>query len=95
MKKTIRFSLVTLIGCGMLVVSCLMTVIIGRMVLMSNKAQIQKSIVTLTEKKAGEMEMQLMNNVNAAETLSSVLGGFWAIPEKYRRSSIEQEVRAM
>lgn len=95
MKKSIRFSLVTSIGCGMLIVSCLMTILIGRMVLKSNTEQIEKSIVTLTDNKAGEMETQLMNNVNAAETLSSVLGGFWAIPEKYRRSSIEQEVRSM
>lgn len=94
MKKSIKFSLIFTIGFGMLVVSCLMTVLIGFIVSKNNKGSIEKSIVTLTEKKSDEMEMQLMNTVASAETLSAVIGGSWAIPEKYRRSAIEQEVRA-
>jgi len=94
-KRSIKLTLLLTLGIEMLLVSIFMTVIIGRTVLKTNKESIQKSIITLTEKKATDMEMQIMNNVYTAESLSSFLGGSWAIPEKYRRSSIEQEVRAM
>lgn len=83
------------LGIEMFIVSILMTMHIGRTVLVSDRKQIQRSITTLTEKKATDMEMQLMNNVYTAEALASFLGGAWAIPEKYRRSSVEQEIRAM
>ena len=78
----------------MLVISVLMTVIFGRTVSKSNTEQIEKSIVSLTESKADAIEMQLKEMVSSAETLSSMVGGAWAIPEKFRRSAIEQQVRA-
>mgnify|MGYP007101843518 CR=1 FL=1 len=79
----------------MLVVSILMTVMIGRTVLKSNKSQITKSIVTLTENKADEVEKQMTQQVYAAESLAGLLGETWTIPEKQRASSAQQALRAM
>jgi len=94
MKKSIKTSLLLSLGLGMLFVSVVMTILIGRTVMNSNTHQIQRSIVTLTERKADAVETQLTNMVYSAETVSSMIGGAWAIPEKQRRSSIEQQIRA-
>ena len=79
----------------MLLVSISMTVIIGKIVNKSNTEQIQKSIITETEKKADDVEIQLSGMVYSAETLAGNLGGVWPIPEKYRRTAAEQIVRAL
>ncbi len=94
-SKSIRTSLVLSLGLGMLGVSVLMTFIIGRTVLHSNTSQITKSIVTLTENKADDVEKQLTQQVYAAESLAGLLGGTWAIPEKQRASSAQQALRSM
>lgn len=95
MKKSIRTSLVLTLGIGMLVISVIMTVIIGRTVLNMNENQITKSINTLTEKKADGVETQMMEMVYAAESISGMLGGSWVVPEKQRRSSQEQAIRSV
>jgi len=95
MKRSIKTSLLLTLGIGMFLISVLMTFFIGRAVLKSNTNQIQQNIIAHTEEKAASMETQLLNNIYTAEALGSLLGGSWAIPEKYRRSAIEQEVRAM
>ena len=94
-SKSIRTSLVLSLGLGMLVVSLVMTFMIGRLVLKSNKTQITKSIITLTENKADEVSKKMTQQVYAAEAMSGLLGGTWAIPEKQRASSAQQAVRAM
>ncbi|MCR4735884.1 MAG: HAMP domain-containing protein [Treponema sp.] len=94
-SKSIRTSLVLSLGFGMLLVSILMTLMIGRTVLKSNKSQITKSIITLTENKADDVEKQMTQQVYAAESLAGLLGGTWAIPEKQRASSAQQALRAM
>ncbi len=93
--KSIRASLVLSLGLGMVVISIVMTLMIGRTVLNSNKEQITKSIITLTEKKGDAVEKSMTEMVYSAEALAGVLGGTWAIPEKERSSSAEQAVRAM
>ena len=94
-KSSIRLSLILSLGIGMVLVSFVMTFIIGRTVLKNNKDQISKSIVTLTETKAASLEANLNEIVFAAEALAGTLGGTWAIPEKQRSSAAEQSVRAM
>ena len=94
-KTSIRLSLVLSLGIGMVLISIVMTFIIGRTVLRSNKEQITKSIVTLTEAKGQSLERKMTEIVYAAESLAGLLGGTWAIPEKQRASAAEQAVRAM
>ncbi|MBQ2529360.1 MAG: methyl-accepting chemotaxis protein [Treponema sp.] len=95
MKHSIKTSLMLSLSLGMLLISVTMTFLIGRTVYNMNTSQIQKSIVTLTEKKSNEVESQLSNIVNTAENLSGVLGGIWAIPPERRRRAVEMEVRAL
>ncbi len=95
MKSSVKTSLLLSLGIGMLLVSISMTVIIGKIVNKSNTEQIQKSIITETEKKADDVEIQLSGMVYSAETLAGNLGGVWPIPEKYRRTAAEQIVRAL
>jgi len=95
MRKSIRTSLLISLGIGMVIVSLLMTTFIARSMRIQNTNQITKSIITLTEKKADAVEMQMKEMVYSAETLSGFLGGAWAIPAKQRRLALEQEVRAM
>ena len=94
-KKSIRMSLILSLGIGMILISVVMTFIIGRTVLRSNKEQITKSIITLSEAKSISVERRMTEVVNAAEALAGLLGGTWAIPEKQRASAAEQAVRAM
>ena len=94
-STSIRMSLILSLGIGMILISVIMTFIIGRTVLRSNKEQITKSIITLSESKGISVERRMTEVVNAAEALSGVLGGTWAIPEKQRASAAEQAVRAM
>ena len=93
--KSIRASLVLSLGLAMVVISLVMTFMIGRTVLFNNKEQISKSIITLTEKKGDAVEKKMTEMVYSAEALSGLLGGTWAIPENKRKSSVEQAVRAM
>ncbi len=93
--RSIRTTLVLSLGLGMAAISILMTFMIGRTVLNSNKEQITKSIITLTEKKGDAVEKKITQMLYSAEALSGMLGGTWAIPEKQRTSSAEQAVRAM
>ncbi|EID86250.1 Methyl-accepting chemotaxis protein [Treponema sp. JC4] len=93
--KSIRMSLVLSLGLAMIVISILMTFMIGKTVLQNNKQQITKSIITLTEKKGDSVEKTMTEMVYSAETLAGLLGGTWAIPDKQRSSSVEQEVRAL
>jgi methyl-accepting chemotaxis protein len=79
----------------MVVVSIVMTFIIGRTVLKANKNQITKSIITMSQEKGDALEKRMSENIYSAEALSGVLGGTWAIPEKQRQSAAEQSVRAM
>ena len=95
MKNSLKTMMVATLGIGMLLVSIVMTIVIGKAVFSMNTEQIEKSIVTLTEKKSRDVEMQLVSVVSATENMSGMLGGSWAIPEKRRRSSIEQSVRAL
>ncbi|MCR5765242.1 MAG: methyl-accepting chemotaxis protein [Treponema sp.] len=94
-KSSIRMSLVLYLGVFMIVISIFMTFMIGRAVLKSNKSQITKSIVTLTEAKGESLERSMTEIVYSAEALAGALGGTWAIPEKQRSSSAQQTVRAM
>ena len=94
-KTSIRLSLVLSLGIGMVLISVIMTFMIGRTVLRSNKEQITKSIVTLTEAKGQSLERKMTEMVYSAEALAGLLGGTWAIPEKQRASAAEQAVRAM
>lgn len=95
MKKSIKTTLLLYLGLGMLSISIFMIILIGRTVVKMNRNQIQKSIVTLTEKKADSVESKMREMVYAAESMSGLLGGVWAIPEKQRRLATEQLVRAM
>ena len=74
-KKSIRMSLILSLGIGMILISVVMTFIIGRTVLRSNKEQITKSIVTLSEAKSISVERRMTEVVNAAEALAGLLGG--------------------
>ena len=94
-KSSIRLSLVLWLGTGMVLISIIMTFIIGRTVLRSNKEQITKNIVTLTESRGVTLERKMTEIVYSAESLAGTLGGTWAIPEKQRASAAEQAVRAM
>ena len=94
-RSSIRLSLVFSLGIGMIVISIIMTYIIGRTVLRSNKEQITKSIITQSEAKAATLERNMTEIMFAAESLSGTLGGTWAIPEKQRASAAEQAVRSM
>ena len=94
-RSSIRTSLVLFLGIGMIIVSVVMTFIIGRTVLKSNKDQITKSIITLTQSKGAALETNMTEIVYSAEALAGALGGTWAIPEKQRQSAAEQTVRAM
>ena len=94
-KSSIRLSLVLWLGIGMVLISIIMTIIIGRTVLRSNKEQITKNIITLTESKGVTLERRMTEIVYSAESLAGMLGGTWAIPEKQRASAAEQAVRAM
>ena len=94
-KSSIRLSLVLSLGIGMIIISIIMTCIIGRAVLKSNKEQITKSIITLSESKGATLERSMTEIMYAAEALAGTLGGTWAIPEKQRASAAEQAVRAM
>ena len=93
--KSIRMSLILSLGIAMVVISLFMTFMIGKTVLNSNKEQITTSIVTLTENKSNSVEKKMTEMVYSAEAFAGLLGGSWAIPEKQRSTSIEQEVRAM
>ena len=92
---SIRSSLVLSLGVGMALVSIVMTFIIGRTVLKSNKEQITKSIITQTQAKGDSLQTSMTEIVFSAEALAGTLGGTWAIPEKQRQSAAEQAVRAM
>ena len=92
---SIRTSLVLSLGVGMVLVSIVMTFIIGRTVLKSNKEQITKSIITQTQAKGDALQTNMTEIVFSAEALAGTLGGTWAIPEKQRQSAAEQAVRAM
>lgn len=92
---SIRTSLVLSLGVGMVLVSIVMTFIIGRTVLKSNKEQITKSIITQTQAKGDSLQSNMTEIVFSAEALAGTLGGTWAIPEKQRQSAAEQAVRAM
>lgn len=94
-KTSIKKSLILYLGIGMIIVSLIMTYIIGRTVLKNNKKQITKSIVTLTEAKGAALERSMTEIVFSAESLAGTLGGTWAIPEKQRQSAAEQAIRAM
>ncbi|MBQ1661838.1 MAG: methyl-accepting chemotaxis protein [Treponema sp.] len=94
-KSSIRTRLILDLGLGMVVVSIVMTFIIGRTVLKANKNQITKSIITMSQEKGDALEKRMSENIYSAEALSGVLGGTWAIPEKQRQSAAEQSVRAM
>ena len=83
------------IGLGMAVISIAMTFLIGRMVYNMNTRQIQKSIVSQTERKSDEISKQLSKIVTSAENLSGVLGGVWAIPPAQKRRAVEMEVRSL
>ena len=93
--KSIRMSLILSLGIAMVVISLFMTFMIGKTVLNNNKEQITTSIVTLTENKSNSVEKKMTEMVYSAEAFAGLLGGSWAIPEKQRSTSIEQEVRAM
>ena len=71
-KTSIRLSLILSLGIGMVLVSVVMTFIIGRTVLRSNKEQITKSIITLSEAKSISVERRMTEVVNAAEALAGV-----------------------
>ena len=92
---SIRTSLVLSLGVGMVLVSIVMTFIIGRTVLKSNKEQITKSIITQTQAKGDALQTSMTEIIFSAEALAGTLGGTWAIPEKQRQSAAEQAVRAM
>ena len=94
-KSSIRLSLVLWLGIGMVLISIVMTFMIGRTVLRSNKEQITKNIVTLTESRGVTLERKMTEIVYSAEALAGFLGGTWAIPEKQRHSAAEQAIRAM
>ena len=94
-KSSIRTRLILDLGLGMVVVSIVMTFIIGRTVLKANKNQITKSIITMSQEKGDALEKRMSENIYSAEALSGVLGGTWAIPEKQRQPAAEQSVRAM
>ncbi len=94
-KSSIRTRLILDLGLGMVVVSIVMTFIIGQTVLKANKNQITKSIITMSQEKGNALERRMSENIYSAEALSGVLGGTWAIPEKQRQSAAEQSVRAM
>ncbi len=94
-RSSIRTSLVLSLGIGMIVISVVMTFMIGRTVLKSNKEQITKSIITLTQSKGASLETNMTEILYSAEALAGTLGGTWAIPEKQRQSAAEQAVRAM
>ena len=94
-RSSIRLSLVFSLGIGMIVISVIMTYIIGRTVLRSNKEQITKSIITQSEAKGATLERNMTEIMFAAESLAGTLGGTWAIPEKQRASAAEQAVRSM
>ena len=94
-KSSIRTRLILDLGLGMVVISIVMTFIIGRTVLKANKNQITKSIITMSQEKGDALEKRMSENIYSAEALSGVLGGTWAIPEKQRQSAAEQSVRAM
>jgi len=84
-----------MIGVGMLVISIVMTFIIGRNVFKMNTSQAEEIIIALTEKKANNIEKEMMENVSKVNTLSGMLGGSWAIPDEMRRTACEQMVRSM
>ena len=94
-KSSIRTRLILDLGLGMVVVSIVMTFIIGQTVLKANKNQITKSIITMSQEKGNALERRMSENIYSVEALSGVLGGTWAIPEKQRQSAAEQSVRAM
>ena len=79
----------------MIVISVVMTFIIGRTVLNNNKEQITKGIITQSESKGLTIERRMTEVVYATEALAGTLGGTWAIPEKQRSSAAEQAVRSM
>lgn len=93
--RSIRMSLVLSLGIAMVVISLLMTFMIGRTVLNSNREQITRSIITLTEEKSNSVEKKMSEMVYSAEAMAGLLGGTWAIPDKQRSTSVEQEVRSM
>ena len=84
-----------MIGVGMLIISIVMTLIIGRNVFKMNTSQAEEIITALTEKKANNIEKEMMENVSKVNTLSGMLGGSWAIPDEMRRTACEQMVRSM
>ena len=94
-KKSIRKGLISAIGCGMLLVSIVMTVIIGQSVFSKNLAQQKEIITALTEKKANFVEKEMLEDISSVETLGGILGGTWAIPDDMRRTAVEQEFRTM
>ena len=93
--SSIRMSLILSLGIAMIVISIFMTFMIGKTVLNNNKAQITKSILTLTEEKSNSVEKKMTEMVYSAEAIAGLLGGTWAIPEKQRSTSVEQEIRSL
>ena len=84
-----------MIGIGMLCISVVMTAFIGRTVFSMNVAQSKSIITALTEKKANFVEKEMLESVNSVESLGGILGGVWAIPDDFRRTGVEQEMRNM
>src|SRR5574344_95249 len=94
-ETSIRTNLVVLLGTGMLVISILMTVIIGNTVSSMNTKQITKSITALTEKKADSVEKKMKEAVCSVEAVSGMLGSSWAIPVDRRRMAERHALRTM
>ena len=94
-SKSIKTSFLLMIGTGMLFISVIMTIIIGRVVFRMNTTQAQEIITALTEKKANSVEKEMMEAVNSVEAVGGMLGGSWAIPDEMRRTACEQEIRSM
>jgi len=94
MKFTIRKELMISLGVEMLIVSIASGFLIGSRVMSNNTKQATEQIASSTQIKALEVEEQMMININAAESISGLIGGFWAVPENQRRRALEQELRS-
>ncbi len=86
-KSSIRASLVTCLGFGMLIISIFMISVIGSLVSKLNSTQITKSIVALTEKKADVVEKEMKEYVASVEVISGMVAGAWTIPSRRRRNA--------
>ena len=93
--RSIRTSLLLLIGIGMLIISIINTISITSTVFKKNTDQVETIISTLTEKKATSVESELKQNIATSEAINGMLGGTWAIPDDQRRTAVEQQMRAL